>query len=530
MKFGDKLIALRKKNGLSQEELAEKLGVSRQSVSKWESNSTYPETDKIVQIANIFDCSMDDLINDNINNIESIERKNKNNLNNAFDSFLEFITKTINMFCDMKFTSGFKCVIEMGILVLILFIIGLFFVEFSSNIVSNLFAFMPSMISNVFYETIRSVFALLWVVVALIILVHVFKIRYLNYYDKVLLEDTKEEKETKKEEIKQNKNEKIKKENNSKIIIRDEKHKPFAFLSVLSRIIMFFIKFILSFFVLALIFSLIVFVVLFVVSLSLITTSSIFIGITLSLLSLIIVSIIFLLLNINFIFNKKSFYKIMLITFISSIVLFSIGVGISIISFKNFEIKEDMTRTVKEEIIKYDENIIITNGYLNDIKYEVDNSMNDEIKLIIEYNDNFSYYQINESEDVYNSFKAYYIHSSSDLNIKKIYNMIKEDLKNNIISSYTNDILNVKVVSNKKIIDKLIENTKQLYFVDIKENDNVYELTNFEHRINGYSECSAKYNYKENKVITNSDNCVCNIKEEDTDRGTIINYSCEIKY
>ena len=53
MKFGDKLIQLRKKKNLSQEELAEKLGVSRQSVSKWESNNTYPETDKIVQICNI---------------------------------------------------------------------------------------------------------------------------------------------------------------------------------------------------------------------------------------------------------------------------------------------------------------------------------------------------------------------------------------------------------------------------------------------------------------------------------------------
>ena len=75
MKFGDKLIALRKKKGLSQEELAEKLSVSRQSVSKWESNNTYPETDKIVQICNIFECTMDDLINDNITDIESIERK-----------------------------------------------------------------------------------------------------------------------------------------------------------------------------------------------------------------------------------------------------------------------------------------------------------------------------------------------------------------------------------------------------------------------------------------------------------------------
>ena len=79
MKFGDKLIALRKKKGLSQEELAEKLGVSRQSVSKWESNNTYPETDKIVQICNIFECTMDDLINDNITDVESIERKSKNN-------------------------------------------------------------------------------------------------------------------------------------------------------------------------------------------------------------------------------------------------------------------------------------------------------------------------------------------------------------------------------------------------------------------------------------------------------------------
>ena len=52
MKFGDKLIALRKKHGLSQEELAAKLNVSRQSVSKWESNNTYPETDKIIQICN----------------------------------------------------------------------------------------------------------------------------------------------------------------------------------------------------------------------------------------------------------------------------------------------------------------------------------------------------------------------------------------------------------------------------------------------------------------------------------------------
>ena len=111
MKFGDKLIELRKKNGYSQEELAEKLGVSRQSVSKWESNNTYPETDKIIQIANLFDCSMDDLINDKITDVESTQRKNRNNMKKIWNSFLEFITNTIDMFSKMKFIEGFKCII-----------------------------------------------------------------------------------------------------------------------------------------------------------------------------------------------------------------------------------------------------------------------------------------------------------------------------------------------------------------------------------------------------------------------------------
>ena len=139
MKFGDKLIELRKKNGYSQEELAEKLGVSRQSVSKWESNNTYPETDKIIQIANLFDCSMDDLINDKITDVESSLRKNKN-IYNIWDSLLEFITKTINMFSHMKFSEGFKCIIEMLIVGFLLTLLGKFICGVSSTIIANIFS------------------------------------------------------------------------------------------------------------------------------------------------------------------------------------------------------------------------------------------------------------------------------------------------------------------------------------------------------------------------------------------------------
>ena len=50
MKFCDKLPKLRKENNLSQELLADKLGVSRQAVSKWESGSSYPDMEKMIDM------------------------------------------------------------------------------------------------------------------------------------------------------------------------------------------------------------------------------------------------------------------------------------------------------------------------------------------------------------------------------------------------------------------------------------------------------------------------------------------------
>lgn len=62
MNLGNNLIILRKKENISQEELAEKLNVSRQAVSKWESGCGYPETENLIKICEIFNCSMDTLV------------------------------------------------------------------------------------------------------------------------------------------------------------------------------------------------------------------------------------------------------------------------------------------------------------------------------------------------------------------------------------------------------------------------------------------------------------------------------------
>lgn len=64
MTLGEKLSKLRKENNYTQEQLADILGVTRQSISKWESDIAYPETDKLIKMGKLFDCSMDYLLKD----------------------------------------------------------------------------------------------------------------------------------------------------------------------------------------------------------------------------------------------------------------------------------------------------------------------------------------------------------------------------------------------------------------------------------------------------------------------------------
>ncbi len=74
MAVSDKLYALRKKEGLSQEQLADKLNVSRQAISKWETGSAVPESEKLIAISNYFNVSLDYLMKDEeANNLEKVE-------------------------------------------------------------------------------------------------------------------------------------------------------------------------------------------------------------------------------------------------------------------------------------------------------------------------------------------------------------------------------------------------------------------------------------------------------------------------
>ena len=66
MTLGEKIAKQRKELNYTQEQLADILGVSRQSISKWESDITYPETDKLIELGKLFGCSMDYLLKEEV--------------------------------------------------------------------------------------------------------------------------------------------------------------------------------------------------------------------------------------------------------------------------------------------------------------------------------------------------------------------------------------------------------------------------------------------------------------------------------
>lgn len=75
MKFGDNLKAIRKYHKMSQEKLAEKVNVSRQSVSKWENGEAYPEMHNILQLCKIFNCKINDLVHTEMSDFSSLDEE-----------------------------------------------------------------------------------------------------------------------------------------------------------------------------------------------------------------------------------------------------------------------------------------------------------------------------------------------------------------------------------------------------------------------------------------------------------------------
>lgn len=129
MIFADKLIQLRKKAGWSQEELAEQMDVTRQSVSKWEGAQAIPDIEKMLRLSRLFGVSMDYLVKDEIESDEGIVPEKAPLLRHvSMDEVKSFLTMTAET-AKIKALAVFLCILSP----ICLFILGGFAQEDSSN-------------------------------------------------------------------------------------------------------------------------------------------------------------------------------------------------------------------------------------------------------------------------------------------------------------------------------------------------------------------------------------------------------------
>ena len=150
MKFGENLQKLRKEKGISQEQLAEQLGVTRQSVSKWESGASYPEMDKIVMLCQYFHCDINVLINKDVS-----EERQKREASNAFKKFFEgvflYLRKIVYLFEHLSIKEFLKMAVQIFIIVCVILLLAIPIVMLRDVIVS-LFYTGDNIFSHFFHK------------------------------------------------------------------------------------------------------------------------------------------------------------------------------------------------------------------------------------------------------------------------------------------------------------------------------------------------------------------------------------------
>ena len=448
--LSENLKRIRKDNNLSQEQLAEKLGVSRQSVSKWENGEAYPEMDKVLQLCKMFNLNIDELLNQDIKEVNE-SKQSRINIDKYVGDFLDFITKTINLFSSMKFKDIVKCLIEQAIIGLIIFsllsIIGLV----GSNFLHSVLFFIPHEIYYDVYNIFSGLYSLFAFIVGLCIMLHIFKIRYLDYF---IIEEKEEVTEEKKEDIKEEVKEekKVFERKKEKVIIRDPKDSKNGFISLLAKGILYMVKFFVLLFGISFSASLVGFVVAFVLSFAIAKSGLVFIGILLLLLGCIFINLVILNLIYNFLRSIKSKTKVMMFVFISSLILFGVGVGLTCLGILNFEYineKNNPNYIETTETIKMSDNYYIEHMY----NVEFIESSNDDLKLVFVHPDFYSVECIISYDSIW--FNNY------DVDGIKIINRVIDDFNDRKIMEY--GYFKVKVYTNKENINKLKENRYNEY-------------------------------------------------------------------
>lgn len=495
--FSENLKKVRKEHNLSQEQLADELGVSRQAISKWESAIAYPEMDKIVALCDKFNLNIDDLLHKDIKEVKG-EEESKKKLNNSFEDFLRFITNTINLFSNMNFKSKVKCIFEQLVIAFVLFLLSMIVLGVLGNLFGHFVEFLPNKAYYFVTNLCDSMLIVVLLLISIIIMTHIFKTRYLDYYERIECESDRintesdnqsfDDKEKKKKEVVEKSNKILFKRNENKIIIRDPKHSEYKFMSTLFKIILGVIKFFSLCLGLFAVFVLIFLFMSFVVSFLLYKTGLFFIGLLLTILSSSVITIIILLLILNFVFNRENDKKKMIYSFIISLIIFGIGCGTIFIGALSFDVIENNELFLKNVVKEYEmKDDLLIYPYRD---YEIEYVKSDNSNIKVEYSIS-KYCEVDDhfSENHGNTIMAWvYCENPTKL--------VREFIKNaneKKIVSINNKIEKITVYTTEDNIDTLKNNwTNHLKEI---ENDNE-ERNSYENRINELEKQNQELNQK----------------------------------
>lgn len=451
MKLPDNLKRIRKDNNLSQEQLAEKLGVSRQAVSKWESGQSYPEMDKVLMICKLFNYNIDELMNENVKEV-SENKQSKININKYVDDFFAYITKTIRMFESMKFAQKIKCIFEQVIVAIIIWIAIAILELILGSIFSGIFSWLPSSIYGIMVRIFDSLYLVLGFVVGIVILLHIFKIRYLDYYDIVEEKEEMIEKEVQKDCNNKQQSAKILLEKNKeKIIIRDPVHSESKFLNGILKVIVLGIKAFVGFCALGFVITLVGLCAGLICSFLFIKTGFVFVGTLICILAGIAGNIVILEILYNFIISKKNSKTRIGITILASLIALGIGIGVVLIGCTKFNIVDDIddSRLIRETFT-FDMTDNMSIQTFGDIEYVI--SDNDDVIVQVDcYNCYTPYVRKNKYNCIFVDYTA------SNVNAFEIIRTGIEDINNKQIRDY--DYMKIYVYSTQENIDIIKNNT-----------------------------------------------------------------------
>ena len=428
MNFNEKLQKLRKEKKYSQEELADMLDVTRQSVSKWESGQTYPEMDKLLAICKIFGCTLEELTNDTIK-LNEFAGEKKSKVSDIASSVEEFIEKTYHYFTGSTFKDILKCLIIMFVFCYSFF----------------------NLIINILYYSLK-----------LFVLAYVFKIGFLDKKDAGLTYNAKEDKESAHA-------------NEVQGINSTKTKQRYSIFDALVSIVMFFIKMFFLIGAIPLIFLFIFFMFALIILIYFMFRGVFFFSIFIGIISVIMLNEIALEFIYNFIFDRSQCFKRMLITIIASLAFIGVAGGLFVIECSKYTYRnEESADLLISNNYSYDYNgkMYLDSDILNyyNVSYEVDDSLSDEVNVKVVNSKYRTSYDVKlDGSKLYLSV----LQSDDSFSFSDIFDVFVKDLKNKVVYNYTlDDGVRIVVTSSEKNISTIKKNS------ETKQKDEEKEINN----------------------------------------------------